>query len=141
MMSLEQLFHKVECGIFHLGQHLLCDHPGRQLHNEALRLSEELQQSHAGLVRHRCELESVCERIVTQERQVLILESRVEAAIGAGNQRQAWQEALELDQLRQSLAAACTEARNREAAIGTHQERIVALERQLSAVQQKLYPS
>jgi hypothetical protein len=139
-MSLEQLFHRVECGIYHLGQHLLRDHPGRQLHNEALRLSEKLQQNHAALIGHRRDLESVCERIVTRERQALILESRVEAAVGGGNQEQAWREALELDQLRQTLAAERAEARHRETAIGTHQERIVTLERQLSSVQQKLYP-
>jgi hypothetical protein len=140
-MSLEQLFHKVECGIYHLGQHLLRDHPGRQLHNEAVRLSEELQQNHAALLSHRRELDAVCECIVTRERQALILESRVEAAVGGGNQEQAWREALELDRVRQTLAAERAEAHYRETAIGTHQDRIVALERQLSAVQQKLYPS
>src|SRR5262245_38951902 len=140
MMSLEQLFHKVECGIYHLGQHLLRDHPGRQLHNEALRLSDELQQNHAALVRHRREYDAVCQRIVKQERQALILESRVEAAVGGGNREQAWREALELDRVRQTLAAQRAEARSRETAISTHQERIATLEHRLSAVQKKLYP-
>jgi predicted nucleic acid-binding Zn-ribbon protein len=139
-MSLEQLFQKVECGIYHLGQHFLRDHPGRQLHDEAERLSEELQQSHAALGRHRRDLDPVGERIVAQERQALILESRVEAAVSGGDQRKAWNDALELDRLRQTLAADRTEVCRLETAIRRHQERIVGLERQLAAVQQKLYP-
>jgi hypothetical protein len=140
-MSLEQLFRQVECGIYHLGQHLLRDHPGRQLHDEAQRLSEQLQQSHSALLRHRRDLEPVCERIIARERQVLVLESRIEAMLGARDQKTAWQGALELDQLRQQLAEDRVEAGRLEASIRTHQERIVEMERRLAAVQQKLYPS
>jgi hypothetical protein len=83
----------------------------------------------------------VCERLIARERQALVLESRIETVLRAGDQKTAWQGALELDQLRQQLAEDRTEVARLEAAARTQQAGIVERERRLAAVQQKLYPS
>lgn len=102
---LEQLLYTVESGLKDLGRRLLEPSPREQLLDEIDRLSAQLQQRCAELTTSQRELAGVKRRLRDNPTTAALLHSRIEMALRQGRAEQAWQAALELDQLHQSLAA------------------------------------
>jgi chromosome segregation ATPase len=105
MAMLEHLFHTVESGLKDLGRRLLQPSSREQLLDEIDRLSARLQQSCAQLTTCQRELAGVKRRLRDNPSAAALLHSRIETALSKRQSEQAWRAALELDQLRHSLAA------------------------------------
>ena len=165
-MSLEQLFEEVEGKLFDLGKRLWGDEPAAP-QEDADGPSTDLQQAYDALSRCRCphqligmvaaavELQQAYDalsrcratatetrrRIAANEVKAALLASRVETDLQTGNRDAAWEQALELDQLRHYLIADRGELPFLEKAIRNQQERIARLERRLGERQARLSPS
>jgi chromosome segregation ATPase len=101
---LEQLLQSVESGLKDLGRRLLAPSPREILLDEIDRLSAQLQRRCAELTTSQRELAGVKRRLRDNPTAAALLHSRIESALRQGRSEQAWRAALELDQLRQSLA-------------------------------------
>jgi chromosome segregation ATPase len=101
---LEQLLQTVESGLKDLGRRLLAPSPREILLDEIDRLSAQLQRRCAELTTSQRELAGVKRRLRDNPTAAALLHSRIESALRQGRSEQAWRAALELDQLRQSLA-------------------------------------
>jgi hypothetical protein len=104
-MMLEQLLHTVESGLKDLGRRLLEPHSREKMLDEIDRLSAQLQQRCAELTTSQRELAGIKRRLRDNPTAAALLHSRIETALRQGHLEQAWRSALELDQLRQGLAA------------------------------------
>jgi chromosome segregation ATPase len=102
---LEQLIHSVESGLKDLGRRLLQPSAREQWLDEIDRLSLQLRQRCAELTSSQRELASVKRRLRDNPTAAALLRSRIETLLCNGQAEQAWSAALELDQLRQKLAA------------------------------------
>lgn len=102
---LEQLLHSVESGLKDLGRRLLEPSSREKLLDAIDGLSAQLQRRCAELTASQRELAGVKRRLRDNPPAAALLHSRIESALRNGRSQQAWRDALELDQLRQSLAA------------------------------------
>jgi chromosome segregation ATPase len=102
---LEQLIHTIESGLKGLGQRLVQSSPREQLLDDIDRLSLQLQQCCNQLTRSQRELADVKRRLRDNPTAAALLHSRIETLLRNGQAEQAWNAALELDHLRQRLAA------------------------------------
>ena len=102
---LEQLVHSVESGLKDLGRRLLQPNSREKLLDEIDRLSAQLQQRCSELTTSQRELAGVKRRLRDNPSAAALLHSHVETMLRNRHLQQAWNGALELDQLRQSLAA------------------------------------
>jgi chromosome segregation ATPase len=102
---LEQLIYSVETGLKDLGRRLVQPSTREQLLDEIDRLNLQLQQCCAELTNSQRELAGVQRRLRDNPTTAALLHSRIEALLRNGQAEQAWHAALELDQLRQELAA------------------------------------
>ena len=102
---LEQLLHSVESGLKDLGRRLLEPSPRESMLDEIDCLSAQLQRRCAELTTSQRELAGVKRRLRDNPTAAALLHSRIETSLRQGRSAQAWCAALELDQLRHSLAA------------------------------------
>jgi chromosome segregation ATPase len=138
---LEQLIHTVESSLKDLGRRLLQPRAREQCLDEIDRLSVQLQQRCAELTRSQRELAGVKRRLRDNPTSAALLHSRIETALRKGQIEQAWHWALELDQLRQSLAAdqnACPRLEQRCWSLHFH---LRQLQRRLDRLLEQLSPS
>ncbi len=101
---LEQLVHSVESGLRDLGQRLMQPSMRERLLDNIERFSAQLQQRVAELTNSQRELAGVKRRLRDNPTAAALLRSRIETMIRNRQWERAWRGALELDQLRQSLA-------------------------------------
>jgi hypothetical protein len=138
---LEQLLHSVELGLKDLGRRLLEPSPREKLLDEIDRLSAQLQQRCAELTTSQRELAAVKRRLRDNPTAAALLRSHIEMAVRHGCSEPAWNAALELDKLRQSLAGdqqACPRLEQRCWSLHFH---IRQLQRRLDRVLEQLSPS
>ncbi|HWG41760.1 MAG TPA: hypothetical protein VN688_03170 [Gemmataceae bacterium] len=138
---LEQLVHSVESGLLGLGRCLFSASPRERLQDDIERLTTDLRQRQAELTRARMELAAVKRRLRDNPTVAALLPSRIEIAMRNRRPEQAWRYALELDQLRQSLAADQEASPRLEQTCWSLQFLIRQLERRLAQLQEQLYPS
>lgn len=101
---LEQLLHSVESGLKDLGRRLLAPSPCQKMLDEIDRFSAQLKQRCTELTTAQRELAAMQRRLRDNPTAAALLRSHIEMALRHGCSEQAWRAALELDQLRQSLA-------------------------------------
>jgi chromosome segregation ATPase len=137
-MTLAQLVDTLEGRLFNLDR-LWYDNPHLRLQEESEALCEELQELHPLQASRLAELTDARQTLSRLEIEAAMLASRVEASVFAKESGAAWQKALELDCLRQSLqqerdrVARLEDQANGEAAV------IQDLQDRLSLLQEKLY--
>jgi len=102
---LEQLIHSVESRLKNLGQRLWHPDTREQLLEEMDSLSLQLHQRCAELTNAQRELAALKRRLRDNPTAAAMLHSRIETLLRNGQADQAWRASLELDQLRQQLAA------------------------------------
>ncbi len=102
-MSLEQLFHSVESGLFNFGRNLCRDRKA-ELRDEADGVGENLRREREMLRRCRDEMAQLRQRVRASESRAALLASRVEAFLYVHDGASAYDHALELDNLRRRLA-------------------------------------
>jgi hypothetical protein len=137
---LEQLVHTVESGLADLGRRLWQGSPHERLLDEIDRLTLELRERHAELARSRTELAGIKRRLRDNPSEAALLHSRVETALRNRQSEQAWRWALELDQLRQTLACDQEASPRLEQTCWSLQFLIRQLERRLARLQEQLHP-
>jgi hypothetical protein len=135
-MSLEQLVHKVECGLYNLGMRLCSDEPAAAAPraDEAEGLAAELRRAYDALSRCRTAATAARRRIAANEVKAALLASRVETRVAAGDRADAWEQALELDRLRQELTTDRDELPYLETACRNRQRHVARVERRLAAL-------
>ena len=138
---LEQLVHTVESSLFGLGHHLLQLSPREQLQEDIDRLTAQLHQRRAALTRTRMELAAVKRRLRDKPTEAALLHSRIETALRNRQPESAYRDALELDQIRQTLACDQQACPRLEQTCWSLQFLIRQMERRLGRLQEQLYPS
>jgi chromosome segregation ATPase len=138
---LEQLVHTVESSLLGLGRHLWQLSPREQLQEDIDRLTAQLRQRREELTHSRIELGAVKRRLRDNPTEAALLHSRIETAIRDRRLERAYCRALELDQIRQTLAADRTACPRLEQTCWSLQFLIRQLERRLNRLQEQLYPS
>jgi phage shock protein A len=139
MAMLERLVHTVESNLADLGRRLWQPGPRERLHDEIERLTEEMRERHADLARSRTELAAMKRRLRDNPTAAALLHSRIEAALRNRQSEPAWRWALELDQLRQSLAHDQDACPRLEQMCWSLQFLIRQLERRIARLQEQLY--
>jgi hypothetical protein len=135
-MSLEQLVHKVENGLFNLGKRLCRDEPAAAPPaDEAEGLAAELRRAYDALSRCRAAATQRRRRIAANEVKAALLASRVETCLATGDRAAAWEQALELDRLRQELLTDRDELPYLETACRNRQRHVARTERRLAELQ------
>jgi DNA repair exonuclease SbcCD ATPase subunit len=104
-MMLEELVQSVESGLKDLGRRLLQPSPREQLLDEIHLLTAQLQARRDELNRSQQDLAGLKRRLRDNPTAAALLHARIESTLQNGRPNQAWCAALELDQLRQALAA------------------------------------
>jgi folate-binding Fe-S cluster repair protein YgfZ len=137
-MSLVQFFETMEGRLFNLDCSLR-HNPHVRLQEEADALCEELQQLEPMQARRLAELNEARQTLIHQEIEAAMLASSVEASVFAKDSTAAWQQALELEQLRKSLQDERDRVERLEDAANEQATVIRSLEYRLSLLQQKLY--
>lgn len=138
---LAQLLNTVEWSLKDLGRLFFPPHSRERQLDEIDRLSAQLQQRCAELTRGQRELAGIKRRLRDNPSAAALLRSRIETLTRKGQSEQAWQAALELDQLRQRLAAdeeACPRWEQHCWSLHFH---IRQLQRRLDRVLENLSPS
>jgi hypothetical protein len=103
-MTLEQLVHNVESRLLGLGRLFLQPDPRTRWQEEIDELSEELHQRRLALARAVEERDIARRRLSDNQTAAVLLPSQIESCIRQGRADQAWRHALELDEVRQTLA-------------------------------------
>lgn len=135
---LEQFVHTVEWGLKGLGRRLWQGSPRERLLDEIDRLTLELRERHAELARSRMELAGIKRRLRDNPTAAALLHSRIETAHRNRQLEQAWRLALELDQLRQTMACDQEASPRLEQMCWSLQFLIRQLERRLARLQEQL---
>jgi len=138
-MILERLIQRVELRVFDLGRRFWGDDPYRELSEQAEELSEALRRQHATLTRCQEAAEELRTRLASKEKQAVRLAARVQTYLHVGDRANAWQCALELDQVRHSLHEERPQLRRHLLACRYHQAQMTHLQRSLASIQEKLY--
>ncbi len=138
---LEQLVHSVESSLLGLGRRLWQIPPREQLQEDIDRLTAQLHQRRAELTRARMELAAVKRRLRDNPTEAALLHSRIETAIRKRQLEPAYRHALELDRIRQMLAADQEACPRLEQTCWSLQFLIRQLERRLGRLQEQFYLS
>jgi chromosome segregation ATPase len=135
---LERLVNSIESGLIDLGRRLSQPSPREQLRDEIDRLTGELRERHAELSRSRNELAAMKRRLRDNPTVAALLHTRIETALRARQSDRAWSSALELDQLRQSLASDAEACPRLEQMCWSLQFLLRQLERRLERLHEQL---
>lgn len=134
---LEQLVHTIESSLFGLGRHLQLS-PREQLQEDTERLIAQLHQRRAELTHARIELAAAKRRLRDNPTVAVLLHSRIEMALRNRQPEPAYRCALELDQLRQTLAVDQKACPRLEQTCWSLHFLIRQLERRLARLQEQL---
>jgi hypothetical protein len=137
-MTIAQFFETVEGRLFNLDRSLW-HNPHIELQDEADSLCEQLQNLQPIHSHRLAELAEARAARSGQEIEAAMLASRIEASVFAKESATAWQQALELDRLRQSLQEERDRVERLEDNANEEAALIRGMEYRLSLVQQKLY--
>jgi CII-binding regulator of phage lambda lysogenization HflD len=137
---LERLVHTVESSLLDLGRRLCQPSPREQLRDEIDRLTAQLRQREAELTRARMDLAALKRRLRDNPSVAALLPSHIELAVRNHQPERAWRYALELDQLRHSLAADQEASPRLEQTCWSLQFLVRQLERRLDRLSEQLYP-
>jgi hypothetical protein len=107
------------------------DVPRQPVGREWLRLEQAFDHAATELQRLRASVEELSNQLAEKERRMRWLQTRVQVYLYVADRVNAWQHALELDQLRQSLDQERSQLRRRQQAYQAHRARVRHLERQL----------
>ena len=138
---LEQLVHSVESGLMGMGRHLFRLSLREQLQEDIDRVTSQLRERRAELTRSRIELAAMKRRLRDNPTVAALLHSRIEAAIHNRRPDEAYRYAIELDQLRQTMASDAEACPRLEQTCWSLQFLIRQMERRLARLQEKLYPA
>jgi phage shock protein A len=136
MAMLERMVDTLESSLADLGRRLWQPSPRERVQEEIERLTLELRERHEELARSRTELAALKRRLRDNPTTAAQLHSRIETAFRARQPEQTWRWALELDQLRQSLAADQEACPRVEQTCWSLQFLIRQLERRIARLQQ-----
>jgi len=139
-MHVDDVVARLDEGLARLGRFLNREDLGTELNAEAVRLSDALQERQTYLADCRRRVEVVLGRITDRRQREAALTEQVRQLLQSGDQGSAWQAALELDRISRELAAERAELTHLQAACLGCQAQIARLERELAAVQSRLYP-
>lgn len=138
-MILDQFIQNMEARLYGLGKHFWRDDALAQMQEQADELSTELQARNVELARCRSALVEIRSVISTREMEAALLMSRVETYVHVRDEANAWQHALELDQLHQALRDDRWRLQELQHAEQQQSRHIKQLERSLATLQEKLY--
>lgn len=138
---LEQLIDSFEAGLQDLGRRLLEPDARERLLDEIDRLSTQLQQRCGELTCSQRELAAVKRRLRDNPSAAALLRSRIETLLGMSQTEQAWSAALELDQLRRSLAGDQENCPRLEQRCWSLHFHVRQLQRRLDRLLEELSPS
>jgi hypothetical protein len=137
-MGLAQLIQTVEGRIVDFGQSL-CGDRRMRLQEEADFVSEDLQERYTARVRRRADREEAKQYLAGLEIEETLLGSRVEVCVRAKEPAAAWQQALQLERVRQLAKAERDRLHRLEQRIEEGESEILELEMRLARLQEKLY--
>lgn len=137
---LEQLVNTVESGLADLGRALFQAGPRERMQDEFERLRTGLRERRAELTGARTELAGMKRRLRDNPTAAALLYSRIETAIRQRQLDQAYRAAMELDQLRQTMAADQEACPRQEQLCWSLQFLLRQLERRISRLQEQLDP-
>jgi predicted nucleic acid-binding Zn-ribbon protein len=140
-MGLERILQNVESGFFRVGQAFLKPSLKEGLRDEADRLSDELRQRHEALDQARAEQTATQRRIAENQNAIQVLTGHIQTCLSCGHGEPAWQFALQLDRLRDAIAADQARLPRLEQVCWSLRFQIRQMERQLARLHEKLYPS
>jgi len=138
-MTLDQFLQTVESRIFSVGMHLWPNDTVTQMRDQADQLSEQLQERTATVGRCRESMRQARDRLTEKRKHEGFLVGRVETYVHVADQAQAWQHALELDELRQSIQQERDLLRHLDKAERDQRQHIQRLEQSLATLHEKLY--
>jgi hypothetical protein len=138
VMGLAQLIQTVEGRIVDFGQSL-CGDRRMRLQEEADFVSEDLHERYAARVRRRADREEAKVYLAGLEIEETLLGSRVEVCVRAKEPAAAWQQALQLERVRQLAKAERDRLHRLEERIEEGDAEILELETRLARLQEKLY--
>jgi hypothetical protein len=137
-MTLEQLVYQVEAHLLNLGRLLWRPDRRAQHLEKAERLREELRDREKALARSRAALTTTQRRLHDHQIAAALLTSRIESCLSQGRPDHAWKHALELDKVRQTLAADRVSLPRLEQTCWSLQFTIRQLERRLARLREEL---
>jgi hypothetical protein len=138
---LEQLVQSFESGLKDLGRRLLQPSPREQMLDEYHLLTAQLRVRREELRRAQQELAGVKRRLRDNPTAAAMLRSRIETNLKNGRPEQAWCAALELDQLRQTLAFDQESCPRIEQRCWSLNFLVRQLERRVERLHEQLFPS
>jgi chromosome segregation ATPase len=138
-MTLDQILNNLEDQIYGLGRSFFPADPAIQMQEQIDQLSEDLQQRNLQLSQNEEAIRELKERLAQIETQAALHASRVETYMHVNDRGNAWQHALELDQLRYNIEQDRTRLTHLEIARRRQYNHIRQLERSLATLQEKFY--
>lgn len=138
-MTLDQFLQTMEARVYSLGKHLWPSEAATQMRDQADQLNEQLQERTATLGRCRESIRQARGRLAEKRKQEAFLVGRIETYVHVADQAQAWQHALELDAVRQSVRQDQNLLRYLEKAERDQRPHIARLEQSLATLHEKLY--
>jgi len=137
-MTLERIVYSLEEQLKLLGQQLIKTDPQGQLHEELARLDEEERNLQRGLGQWQLDLQEARKQINDMQIQSALLLSRIEALLKENQLPEAYQLAMELDQLRAQIPEASRRLPALEQTCWSMQFRIRQLRRQRDLVKAQI---
>ncbi len=137
-MSLETIVYSLEEQLRLLGQQLVATDPLAPIHQEIDAVNEEERTLENGLKRWQLDLQTARKHLDDSTSAAALLLSRIEACVRQGQGPEAYRQAMELDLLRQKIAAESKELPRLEQTCWSLQFRIRQLRRQREELRKKL---
>jgi len=139
-MTFDQILDNFEEQVYGLGRTLFWpDDPATQMREQIEQLSEDLQKRNVQFAANDHAIHELKDRLAKTEVQAALHASRVETYMHVNDQGNAWQHALELDQLRYNIEQDGNRLAHLETARRRQHEHIRQLERSLATLQEKVY--
>jgi hypothetical protein len=135
-MHFNQFIQEVSCELQEL---LWKDLPRLPIGGELARLDKELHRASVALTQLRISMEEARNQLVEKERRARWLETRVEVYLHIADQMNAWRYALELDNVRSTLAQVRARLQRRQQAYHAQLVRVQHLQQRVDDVQIELY--
>jgi hypothetical protein len=136
-MTLERVLENAECRLFELGKRF-CTDRAADLRDQADQLEQELRRAYDTVSECRATTTATRRRIAAGEVKATLLTGQVETSLLKGDEKAAWELALQLDQVRRQLQADRTQLPYLETACRNRQGEVAGLERRLGRVYEQL---
>jgi chromosome segregation ATPase len=139
--DLEKMLQNVESRLVRVGQAIWKPDSKAQVREASEQLSEELRSRHDALEQARAERMAAARRVFESKNAAQVLTDHIQTCLSCGHGDQAWQFALQLDRLRQQLAADQAQLPKLEQVCWSLQFQIRQMERQLARLHEQIYPA